>query len=221
MSVPQINTGKHPQQFLNVSQILPLPSDTPFGNFALKYLKIVSRIDQVNSLIQDVFSSFSLAHQSQGFDENFFRHQLIAEEVIYWLRKTADELISLQYVLYIQEQIGQFPTKVEVDCIGLLNHQNTQQTFKENFAAHLSFLKILNEVSNAYKHSFINSEISSVGTEEPYVFALALKKNDLGNQPKFHSVPFAELVVGFDSFFQDSVEELRKCNLPHLSNPTF
>ena len=94
MSVPQINTGKHPQQFLNVSQILPLPSDTPFGNFALKYLKIVGRIDQVNSLIQDVFSSFSLAHQSQGFDENFFRHQLIAEEVIYWLRKTADELIS-------------------------------------------------------------------------------------------------------------------------------
>ncbi|WP_298904496.1 hypothetical protein [uncultured Nostoc sp.] len=81
-------------------------------------------------------------------------------------------------------------------------------------------MKILNEVSNAYKHSFINSEISSIGTEEPYVFALALKKNDLGNQPEFHSVPFAELVVGFDSFFQDSVEELRKCNLPHLSNPT-
>lgn len=218
MNAPQINTGKQSQQGLHISQLLPLPSDTPFGNFALKYLKIVSRIDQVNALILDVFSSFLLAHQSQGFGEDLFRHQLIAEKVVYWLRKTADELISLQYVLCTQEKTGQFPTKIEVDCIGLLNHQNARD-FKQNFLAHISLLSILNEVSNAYKNSFVNSEISSIGAEEPYVFALALKRNDLGNQPEFHSVRFAELVTNFDSFFQDSVEMLRKCKLPHMSNP--
>jgi hypothetical protein len=217
MNVPKINTGKQSQQVLHVSQLLPLPSDTPFGNFALKYLKIVSRIDQVNALILNVFSSFLLAHQSQGFGEDLFRHQLIAEEVIYWLRKTADELISLQYVLCIQEETGQFPTKIEVDCIGLLNHCKAQD-FKQNFLNHLSLLNILNEVSNAYKHSFVNSKISSIGNEEPYVLALALKRNDLGNQPEFHSVRFAELITGFDSFFQDSVEMLRECKLPHMSN---
>jgi hypothetical protein len=216
MNAPQINTGNQFQQVLHISQLLPLPSDTPFGNFALKYLKIVDRIDRVNSLILDVFSSFLLAHQSQGLGEDLFRHQLIAEEVVYWLRKSADELISLQYVLCIQEKTGQFPTKIEVDCIGLLNHRNAHD-FKQNFLDHLSILNILNEVSNAYKHSFVNSEISSIGTEEPYVFALALKRNDLGNKHKFHSVRFAELVTGFDSFFQDSVEMLRKCKLPHQS----
>jgi hypothetical protein len=216
MNIPQINTGKNPQQSLNISQLLPLPSDTPFGNFYLKYLKIIGRIDHINLLIQDVFSGFLQTHQSQGSD---VLHQLIAEEVVYWLRKTVDELISLQYVLYFQEQKGQFPIKVEVDCIGLLNHQNSQD-FKGNFLDHLSFLNILNEVSNAYKHSFVNSEISLIGAEEPAVYALALRRNDLANQPEFHGVSFRELILGFDSFFQDSVEKLRQCKLPHLSNPT-
>jgi hypothetical protein len=183
-----------------------------------QYLKIVNRIDRVNLLIQDVFSSFLTAHQLEGLGENFFRHQLIAEEVVYWLRKTADELISMQYVLHFQEQTGQFSNKIEVDCIGLLNHKNAQK-FKQNFLVHLKFLDTLNEVSNAYKHSFINSEISFVGAEEPYLFALALKRNDLEKQPVFYEVPFAALVVEFDNFFQSSVEQLRKCKLPNLSTP--
>jgi hypothetical protein len=219
MDAPQINAGKNPQQPLNLSQLLPLPSDTPFGNFFLKYLKIVNRIDRINLLTQDIFLSFfSLAHQSEGGSEDFFQHQIITEEVIYWLRKTADELISMQYILHVQEQTGQFPNKIEVDCIGLLNHENAQD-FKQNFLVHLKFLNTLNEVSNAYKHSFINSELSLIGAEEPYVFALALKQNDLGKQPMFHEVPFAALVVEFDNFFQSSVEQLRKCKLPHLSTP--
>ena len=219
MNIPQINTGKHSQCSLHASQLLLLPSDTPFGNFSLKYMKIVIHIERVNSLIKDVFSSFSQAHSSQGFGEDFYRHQLIAEEVVYWLRKTSDELLSLQYVLYIQEHTGQFPTKVEVDCIGLINHQSALD-FKNIFLAHLQFLNILNEVSNACKHSFVNSQVSFIGQEEPYVFALALKRNNLGNQSEFYPVPFKSLVVEFDSFFQDSVENLRKCKLPHLSNPT-
>jgi hypothetical protein len=203
---------------LHASQWLPLPSDTPFGNFALKYMKIVDRIDRVNALILGVFSSFSLALPSQGFGESLSQHQLIAEEVVYWLKKTADELISLHYALYIQEKTGQFPSKIEVDCIGLLNHQNAQD-FKQNFLAHLSLLNILNEVANSYKHSFVNSDVSYASAEEPYVFALALKKNDLGNQPQFHIVRFAELVIGFNRFFRDSVEMLKTCQLPHISNP--
>jgi hypothetical protein len=160
MDAPQINAGKKPQQSLNISQLLPLPSNTPFGNLFLKYLKIASRIDRINLLIQDIFLNFfSLAHQSEGGSEDFFRHQVIAEEVIYWLRKTADELISMQYILHVQEQTGQFPNKIEVDCVGLLNHKNAQD-FKQNFLVHLKFLDTLNEVSNAYKHSFINSELS-------------------------------------------------------------
>ena len=47
---------------------------------------------------------------------------------------------------------------------------------------HLEFLRLLNDISNAYKHSFVNSELMLVGRDEPGVYALELKWNDLANQ---------------------------------------
>lgn len=209
MIIPQVVTGKKPGQRLNLSQILTnLPSDTPFGNLMLKHMKIVDRIDRVNSSIELVFSSYSLARIDDE-KEDLMRHQLITEEIIYWLRKTADELISLQYVLYVQKQAGAFPRKVEVDCIDSLNNSN-QEDFKHLFINHASLLKILNEVSNAYKHSFLNSDISLVGNLEPYVFALSLKRNNLEKQPVFHSCSFRDLIEEFNKFFLNSTEQLRK-----------
>ena len=63
----------------------------------------------------------------------------------------------------------------------------------------------LNEISNAYKHSFINSEVTLLGRDEPVVFALALKYNRLDKSPQFHSVALSDVVQQFSGFYERAV----------------
>ena len=55
MAIPQIDNGNRPDDpFLAHVHLLPLPSDTPYGNLALKSMKIVLRIDWLNRRIAEV-----------------------------------------------------------------------------------------------------------------------------------------------------------------------
>ena len=165
--VPQIRTGKRVGEHLHVAHLLPLPADTPFGNLAGKYIDIVVRLDHVNVLVARVFSSYESAKAQN--DGRIREHALLAEELVYWLRKTADELIALIHVLAVRQSTGAYPTRVETDCIGrLLGDKNPPAWV----VPHLEFLRLLNDISNAYKHSFVNSELMLVGRDEPGVYAL-------------------------------------------------
>jgi len=191
--------------------MLPLPADTPFGNLSLKYTRIVERLDHVNLSVQKAFASFDAA-KARGFFGGLTEHALLAEEVIYWLRKTADELIGVLNVLAHRESTGAYPSRVDPDSIGaLLGSQHVPAAL----TAHTAFLATLNEVANAYKHSFVNSDLSLIGRDEPIVFALALKWNRLANATEFHAVPLREVIVRFNAFFLSVVAELRRCKLPH------
>src|SRR2546430_11830901 len=165
--VPQIRTGKRVGEHLHVAHLLPLPADTPFGNLAGKYIDIVVRLDHVNVLVARVFSSYESAKAQN--DGRIREHALLAEELVYRPRKTADELIALIHVLAIRQSTGAYPTRVETDCIGrLLGDKNPPAWV----VPHLEFLRLLNDISNAYKHSFVNSELMLVGRDEPGVYAL-------------------------------------------------
>lgn len=193
--------------------ILPLPADTPFGNLLLKHTQIIMRLDRVNAMVQTIYRSFEKIH-TQNISDDLFEHTFLSEQVIYWLRKTADELIGLHYVLTEREESGSYPNRVAPDSIGnLLSHKDISLPFVE----HMNFLTTLNEISNAYKHSFVNSDLSLIGRDEPVVFALGLKRNALNNSPKFYAVPLQEVISRFDAFFVSMTEELRKCKIPHLA----
>ena len=122
MNVPEIVTGKKPHEPINVMLIPPLPLDSPFGNLNLKGMKILLRMDQVNVRIHEAFQSYASTRGGpkafNGLD--FFHHQFAAEEVAYWLKKTADEFIGLFWVLHSLKTKTTFPTKVDPDCIGRL-----------------------------------------------------------------------------------------------------
>jgi hypothetical protein len=212
-TVPQIEIGKSPGEPLNVEHMLPLPADTPFGNLSLKYTRIVERLDHVNLSVQKAFASFDAARARDLFG-GLTEHALLAEEVIYWLRKTADELIGLLIVLAQRESTGSYPSRVDPDSIGALL---ASKHVPAALTAHIGFLTTLNEVANAYKHSFVNSDLSLIGREEPIVFALALKWNNLANPTEFHAVPLREIIVQFNALFLSVVDELRLCELPHLT----
>ena len=105
------------------------------------------------------------------------------------------------------------PETVPIDCIGsLVASGNTTYN-----AEILRFLDTLNNVSNAFKHSFINTQVNLIGAEEPVVYALGLKRNKLSYAPSFYQVTLASLINGFNVFFASIKQELKACKLPHQS----
>lgn len=109
------------------------------------------------------------------------------------------------------QRTGTCPQTVPVDCVGsLVGSGNT--TFSAEI---LRFLDTLNNVSNAFKHSFINTQLSLIGAEEPVVYALGLKRNKLSNAPSFYQVTLTSLISGFNAFFSSIKQKLKECKLPH------
>ena len=140
-------------------------------------------------------------------------HLFLQEEIVYWLRQAADELISLASVLEEWQRTGTCPETVPIDCIGSLVVSGNI-TYNAEI---LRFLDTSNNVSNAFKHSFINTQVSIIGAEEPVVYALGLKRNKLSNAPSFYQVTLASLINGFNVFFASIKQELKACKLPHQS----
>ena len=102
---------------MNIVHFIWLPSSTPYGNLLLKGMNIVRRIDRVNLKIGQVFTSY--VHPSKEDVNNpqtdLLEHQFHEEQVVYWLRKTADELISLAYVIDEWSRTGKWPVSVRID----------------------------------------------------------------------------------------------------------
>lgn len=205
MTVPQINNGKRPEEpLLAHVHLLPLPSDTPYGNLALKSMKIVIRIDWLNQRIHEAYASYARSRSVDPLAAKPLEHQMIAEEVVYWIRKTADELIGLWDFMLQAVERGTYPNSLRVDSIGSsLACQDPRVT--GHLGEFRGPLGQLNEISNAYKHSFINSDITLLGRDEPVVFALALRYNRLDKLPEFHAVALSEVVHQFSAFYVSAV----------------
>lgn len=206
-----LDIGKHPDEPMHARLVLPLPARTPFGNFSRKYEQIILRLDHANRTILRIHAD----HASMGntpCSHLLTSHVLQQEEVVYWIRRAADELVSLVSVLTQWQSTGSCPRQVPVDCIGAFIDENKHSLTLDQMA----FLNLLNDVSNAYKHSFIHSEISRVGLDEPVVFALALKRNKLDNDSVFYCVRLNDIITGFNVFFVSQRQTLQACTLPHL-----
>ena len=205
--IPQIDNGKAPRAMLNVVHIPWLPAETPYGNLTLKAMNMVLRLDRINLEVARVFTSYVHPKDHNHLDpkQDLLEHQFYAEQVVYWLRKTADELIALAYAIGEWKTTGSWPSQIVVDSIAGLR-RNAPAHITTLFSAHQSFLFTLNEVANAFKHSFINTDMTIVGAEYPVVYALALDRNRLSNEPRFYAVSFADLVTGFSRLYLPTMQ---------------
>jgi len=196
MSIPQINNGKRPSDRLNANQIWPLPANTPLGNLALKAIKIIRRIDHINSRIEEAYQQFNNP-------KDVAQHLFVCEEVVHWLRVTADELTMLGQYLSDANRLGKFQECVQLDSIGkLIGQSAANNQFAKHVKDAIPFLKSLNDISNAHKHSFINSDVSRIGIDEPGVFALHLPYNNLSRDYKLYEVKLSIVVLEFSAFFE-------------------
>jgi hypothetical protein len=208
--VPIINVGGDYQNVTHISHLIPLPTKTAYGNLGLKWQKIVSRLIRINRLISDSYQlhSEALTLHAPVIPSPIEELSFVLEEIAYWLRRTADEIIGLSFLCEISLRGSPLPNKLEIDCIGRLVN-GAHPELRRLLAAHLPHLQILNNISNAYKHSFINSNLNLIGRDEPVLYALNLPFNDLNKGDAFLAVCLGKIIGDFDSFFQTTKVYLR------------
>ena len=154
------------------SALFWLPTDSPFGNLQLKLIKLRERASHINLRIDQAWSEWrELTSEVTGGGQH---EPLIIEEAMYSIRRMTDELLSIRWLLDEQQRTGAFPIKLAVESI-----DGALRRAEKLVEGHREFLTFCNMVSNAYKHSFLQSDLSLVGADEPCVFARRLPRNDL------------------------------------------
>ena len=202
------------------NDILNLPQSIKYGNMTLKYISILDRQKEINFLINECYTIFNKFSNKQIYNSdteieifnlsNFIsRYYFVLEYITYNVRRTVDELISLIYYLnYIKNNNGTEPNKIDIDKIGSLINSNEGQSLKNQvnfFTQHDVFMNYLNDLSNAFKHSFVNSESSTlIGKDKPTINALNLHYNNSSNNKEFYSIYLDDFITCYNSFFNDS-----------------
>ena len=202
MEIPSITRKIKHQGFLNANDLISFSAKPPYANLMLKYTLILQRIDYINTKIELAYKSYKkhLTDNPPIGLANIQEHIFIIEEIIYWLRVTADELISILYVCKYFNTQKTYPNKIKFEKINdLLKTENSE--LSNILKEHLNSLETLNSISNAYKHSFVNSQFNIIGEYEPIVPAFTILYNDTDNPEEFYNVKLAKVINDFNKFF--------------------
>lgn len=209
---PLLEALKKHESHFNDNQVPLLPSDSDFGNMILSWQEIVVRIDCVNDQIIELYNKFYEAKEMvkiqgyfmQNLNEGYKNRIMLIEQIFYWLRKSTDEIISIISILSDFKNSNVYPKKVKESSIAHFLNSNSKDEKFEPIEKYRTLLEILNEISNCYKHSFTNSQISAyVGSEYPVAFAYDLRYNNLANHPKFISIDLTKFLLEYDIFLCD------------------
>lgn len=193
------------------TEMVLLPSDTPYGNLNKKSYQLVQRLIHVNRRLDETeitWKAFLTQHEP-GLAYPGAQHRFSADEVVVHLRRAADELIGLLWLLGIRARGGDWPNQIRVDSIGTARERNGTWSLPI-LERHESLLQTLNELANAHKHSFVDSEFQVVGALEPCVVALSLKNNRLDSDATPYVVSLNVLVGAFNHFYRETMAELKK-----------
>ena len=198
-----------------------LPPNTPFGNLTTKIVSVGQRLAHANVRLQECYTCWRNAMAATmerdtipeetnarifSYGNNFVQHQYAGEEAVAAIRRCADELVTLIWYLTQYDETGQYPEKLQVDMIDSFLPKS--QKLLNN--KHDTFLKDLQRLSNAHKHSFAQSDAHINGTNEPCVYLLAYPRNNSKKDWEFDVVPVRQLVDEFNAFLVDCFDRVRK-----------
>ena len=187
---------------LNAMKLPRTPINPRLKGMEVGFMNIGMRLRRDNSLLREYCDMWykikqfeSIPYQERDIiddlriQEYFQTIAFLQEEVIYHAKVTCDNMVALSYILgYLISQPNQTITDVQVDCIGALFRQNSRDPYYLNdyfswLSSELPFLKQLNTLANAGKHSVLNSlQMLRLGTEEPVFVLTSLPSGKLAKR---------------------------------------
>lgn len=217
-NTPIIDIQKKCEWALHADNVIIKFPQSEHTNFTLKWMEITQRVDNVNELITELFNIFQLFHSKLNDDAiadsilktpMLYKQKFLTEQIFYWIRKTIDELICMLYVLNYLKKNNTYPRKIKIDCIGkLLSSNNFIEGIKSR---HDGFLQIINDISNTFKHSFLNSEIHAhIGEIDPLAFSYGFKNNDLDRVVIFTQYKVEDIIISLNVFLNDIIIFLKE-----------
>lgn len=205
-----IDTGKEIIENFNIS-LLPNFNDykDPYINLELKYMKLITDLDMVNENLTKSFEIWNKIHNDSVnnitdfkiFNTYYFNKlNKLNEYIAYDLKKFIDEVLSIICVIKNQINNG----KLSISSIGsYLNKHNSSYNEFDDF---LDLFTKLNDLINAYKHSYANTDFPSLGRKENCFTALYIKNNDFSKKIKILCVSVNYIVNEFNKFYKKSFE---------------
>ena len=199
-----------------------------WGNLSSKVSFIFSRLDYLNDTL------VSICEKVEIYNINFKKRNGLTSkkvkitpyiEIIHImsdLRMIVDELIALLYIVEKRKVLGDYPSKIEIECIGdLLGKWNENKFDDVNFFIdYKAFLKNVNDITNTYKHSFINDHIIFYRQlEKPTVYAIRNfnKEFDI-HKNKLIAIPLEDILNDFNSMFKEYRILLKKMTFEQIVN---
>lgn len=132
--------------------------------------------------------------------------------MIFHLRRAADEMIGLRAVVSHYQQTGEWPRAVNPDSVGgLLGREDLCAL--PVYRDHIELLRRLNDLHNAQKHSFLNTDTTMIGRDEPTANAIHRRGNRADAQLEVYSVSLKALAEAFQAFALSALAELREISL--------
>lgn len=197
---------------------LTLGWNEKWGHLDQKFIFILHRINYLNDLCESIFPIVS-ANRRKHLNHEFFSEKEKVKpyiEIIHLvndLRMIIDELISLLYISEYKSKYGSYPDKIKISSIGEFiekseNEYNTSLLFFKDYS---EYLQTINDISNTYKHSFINSEILFYRQKEyPIILAAKNPYNKLTSQRILIAENLEDFIEKFNHLFGNYIKELKK-----------
>lgn len=171
----------------------------------MKHMDIVLRINRINKLCRKHYEVWeNRDNPIMGINRDMFYLQ---EEIIYHVKRVIDDMISLLWVIRKFQETKQQIMNVEVDCIGDYIHGNIESIpCLKNYK---DVLNTINEIANAYKHSYIQNLQLVLGRDEPCFCAKTHKRNNFRNNQDFYVVSQNYIMEELEKLFNTFDKELR------------
>lgn len=200
--------GQRVTHGINAGNLLWMPTDTPFGNLTPKLFWVVALLAHANNRLEQSAAHWS-ASMSGSIGHDPVEHKLTAGEAVFAMRRAADELVTLTAVLDERLETGTYPAKPKYDSVGSAFDKSGSPK-AELWAAHGGLLQTLNDLANAHKHSFVDSDTTLVGQLQPCATALHLQRNDTKkNEVQIYVVALDTLASAYSAFLADVLAHLR------------
>lgn len=178
-----------------------------FVNLDLKFIKLITDLDVVN---QNIIESYEIwykikTNSSELIIYNTYLHKRnhkLHEYIIYDLKHFVDEIIATTALIKGKILNG----KISITSIGDYLGRKNDKIYE--FNKFIDFFKLLDNLANAYKHSYANSDFSVLGRDEDCFVALYSKYNDFSKESTPYVVSVNELIKEFNEFYKFAFETI-------------
>lgn len=197
-----LEIGKVPSEPMNAKRFPYIPNgEKLFANPDAIFLNMFNRLDYTNELIIEVDLLWEIIKDEP--DTNRYdkldkrstaisRHMILIEQIIHELRLFIDRAIALTWCI---SQTQEFDS-IKVSDISNCLKDDTFNYYDNN----TEYLKRINDIENACKHSFVCHETSFMGRDEPGIWVIYDKYNKLN--PRIVGDSLNSIIDGFNEFYK-------------------